>query len=203
MNIMEIVVISHISGDHVKRLFSKRSNQFDLPAQKVLYNQFYKTVYKTAFRYCGETSATLDIVQETFVRAFTYISTYKEEKNGSFEGWLVTIARNESFKYLKSKWKCNEIPTEEIIEVASQNSIDSLENQVIDRIGVEEIIHIIEQLAPHYHQVILLRLLHDHSFKEIGEIVDISENTARQTFYRAKKAVIVLLQEKWSGINEE
>jgi len=192
-------------GETLKKLFLARSEPLDLSTQRVLYNQFYKIVYRTAYKYCGDPSMASDIVQESFIRAFKYISTYKEEVNGSFEGWLVTITKNEAIKQLQQRWKRNEIYLEEINNhiMDIPDPIDTIEEQVVEKMNTAEINDAINDLPLHYRQIILLRLFHGYSYKEIGSLLDLTENAARQLYHRAKREVKIRLQEKWSATDEE
>lgn len=188
----------------MKRLFKSRGNNLDLASQRELYEHFYHTVYRVVYRYCGDADIAQDIVQETFMRAFRYISTFKEEQDGNFEGWLVTIARNETFKYLKRQWKRNEISVDEI-SIYSENIsfqvIEDVEKKIEEIELMEEIFAILDSLSIRYRQILLLRLYHDYSFKEIGQILGIQENAARQIYHRAKKAMMEKLMQKRGGLN--
>ncbi len=195
-----------MEGTLVRKLFSVRSKQLDLTAQKILYEQFYNVVYRTAYRFCGDELAAQDIVQETFIRAFRYISSYKETESGSFEGWIATIAKNESLKYLKSSWKSNEIILEEVStysESSDQEDSLSVDQHVLMKLEVEELIRLIDQLTIRYRQIIQLRLFHEYSFKEIGELLDIQENAARQIYHRAKKELQHMIQQLGGVLDEE
>lgn len=178
------------------RLFSKRAKDLDLSTQKILYDQYYTIIYRTAYRYCAEPNAAKDIVQETFIRAFKYISSYKEQKNGSFEAWLVTIAKNEAIKYIQKQSKRNEILEEEI-DISKDTLNASVEDEVIEQITVEEVQSIIQTLPELTRAIFLLRFLHGFKFKEIGDKLNISENTARQHIFRAKKVVQRAIKANW------
>lgn len=184
----------------MKRLFINRGSDLDIASQRELYERFFHLIYRVVYRYCGDADATQDIVQETFVRAFRYLSTFKEDRDGNFEGWLITIAKNETFKYLKRHWRRNEISAEEINinrDDISFQIIEDIERKVEGRILMEEIFTVLDTLSLRYRQILLLRLYHDYSFKEIGRILGIQENAARQIYHRAKKALMEKLMEKW------
>lgn len=188
----------------MKGFFSSRSKDLDVTSQKELYQQFYQLIYRVVYRYCGDAEMTQDIVQETFLRAFRYFSTFKEDRHGSFEGWLITIAKNETFKHLKRQWKRNEIPVDEINmykENISFQFIESIEHQIEEQEIIEEIFLVLDSLTLRHRQILLLRLYHDYSFKEIGNILGIQENAARQIYHRAKKALLEKLSQKW-GTND-
>lgn len=167
--------------------FNKKANHtMDLSTQKVIYNQYYPCIYRTAYRYCADENIAKDIVQETFIRAFKYISTYEENENASFEAWLVTIARNEALKYLKNVSKRNEMLKEEI-ELSEEYS--SIEAEIMNRLTIEEIQKIICDLPEVSRAIFLLRYVHDLSYKEISERLNLQENTVRQRAFRVRNFI--------------
>ncbi|CCQ97750.1 putative RNA polymerase, sigma-24 subunit, ECF subfamily [[Clostridium] ultunense Esp] len=186
----------------MKQLFSKDTEELDRPTQKILYEQFYNMVYRIAIKYVGEEFAASDVVQETFICAYKYISTYEDKNNGSFEGWLSMIARNQAKKYVKQRWKYNEIPSEEVfIDVEShvKNEGIFVEDRVIDKLTVEEIKSMLAMLPPRDRHVILLRLSYERSYPEIAAIMGMSESSARQRYHRAIIKLRKLLHAKWDS----
>ncbi|WP_216829629.1 RNA polymerase sigma factor [Alkalihalobacterium elongatum] len=172
----------------IMSFFNKKANQtLDLSTQKVIYNQYYPCIYRTAYRYCADENIAKDIVQETFIRAFKYISTYEEKENGSFEAWLVTIARNEALKYIKSVSKRNETLIEEV-EI-NERQLTSLEIEIINRLTLEELQEIIQELPEISKIIFLLRYVNDLSYKEISERLDLKENAVRQRAFRIRSFI--------------
>lgn len=186
----------------IKLFIKHKDNDLDLATQKVLYNQYFKLIYSIAYRYCVDDNASKDIVQETFIRAFKYINSYKEQENGSFEAWLVTIAKNESIKYIQKHSKTKEI-LEENINIASNDLPHSLDEEIINKLAIDDIKLVIKKLPDIYRFVFLLRYLHGFTFKEIGDKLSIDENTARQRLFRARKTVQKAIQASWERDQNE
>lgn len=66
-----------------------------------LYDGYGKLMYSIIFRAVRDEATAEDLVQETFLRVWNRIHTFDEER-GNLAGWLVTIARNRAFDYLRS-----------------------------------------------------------------------------------------------------
>lgn len=167
-------------------LFSRRANKLDLSSQKVLFDQYYKLVYRTAYWYCADHEAVQDIVQETFIRAFKYFDSYIKQEDIGFEAWLLTITKNESIKYIQKKMKLNEMFGEDLI-IENKAVNNSVEDQILAQLTVDEIQKAISELPVLPRTIFLLRIIHEYTFKEIGNELGINENNARQHFFRAKK----------------
>ena len=177
----------------IRNLFSKHYDELDLTMQRIIFDQYYSLVYKIAYRFCSDENAAKDIVQETFIRAFKYIDSYESREDSSIEGWLVTIAKNEAIKFIKKMANNQEQVEEEIEKVTI--SEDFIEKEVITNIMIDSIKDVVNELPGKYKYVFLLRYVNDYSYKEIGDILDINENTARQRASRAKKMIIKCLLE--------
>jgi len=88
------------SQDLDRRLV-QRLKQRDPNAMMDLYDRYSRLLYSIILRAVYDRSIAEDITQETFLRVWNRIPTFDEEK-GNFEGWLVTVARNRAFDYLRS-----------------------------------------------------------------------------------------------------
>jgi RNA polymerase sigma-70 factor, ECF subfamily len=82
--------------DLVQRLKSR-----DGQAMVSLYDKYGSLVYSVIFRAVAERATAEDLTQETFLRVWNRIHTFDDEK-GKLQGWLVTVARNRAFDYLRS-----------------------------------------------------------------------------------------------------
>jgi RNA polymerase sigma-70 factor (ECF subfamily) len=78
-----------------------RLKQREASAMATLYDRFGGLLYSVIYRAVRDQSTAEDLVQETFFRIWNRIHTFDGEK-GRLEAWLVTIARNRAFDYLRS-----------------------------------------------------------------------------------------------------
>ncbi len=177
-------IIGGIMEKHISILFTKSSRNLDLTTQQVLYEQYNALVFRSVYSYCPDPYAVKDIVQETFIRAFVYYSTFEKKENSSFEAWLVTIAKNETFKYMQKQAKYNEL-----VEDINQVESSSIENEVITKLAIEEIHSALKHLPALSRDIFLLRFMQSLSFKEIGQKLGIDESVARQRVFRIKKLI--------------
>ena len=63
-------------------------------AQLEVYNRYYKAMFNTALRIVKDTAQAEDIMQESFLSAFTKLHTFKGEV--TFGSWLKRIVINNS-----------------------------------------------------------------------------------------------------------
>lgn len=162
--------------------FIKRCLNNDPKAQEMLYKHYAPKMFGICIRYAKTQAEAEDILQEGFIKIFTRLKDYRND--GSFEGWIrktfVNTAINFYRKNLKSK---NDIDITDVeIENDSQMS-------AIDQLSTNELLEVIRELPDGYRMVFNLNVIEGYTHKEIGEMLDISENTSKSQLSRAKQAL--------------
>lgn len=147
-----------------------------------IYEEYFETVKRYLFCLTHNNDIAEEITQETFYRAVKKINTFKGECKISV--WLCQIAKNIWYNELKKNKRMENIiekkNTYETIENELENMIISKENKL-------EIYKKIQKLDEKTRSVMYLRITGELSFKEIGSILNKTENWARVTFYRGKE----------------
>ncbi len=165
-----------------------RAAQFDL------YKLYAKAMYNVALRILNYEEEAEDVLQESFLDAFTRIVDFRQET--TFGLWLKQIVINKSINYLRKR-KMEFVSTDEITEVPDDVSFDDYDNQL----KAEEVRKAITQLPDGYRVVLSLYLLEGYDHEEISHILKISENTSRTQYMRAKKRLKSILDLK--GMRDE
>ena len=79
----------------------ERCKKGDKTAQFTLYKQYYKAMYNTALRIVNNSFEAEDIMQESFLSAFTKLDSFSGTV--TFGAWLKKIVINNSLTALKKK----------------------------------------------------------------------------------------------------
>lgn len=142
-----------------------------------IYQKYARTVYKYLLTLVHNQDIAEELTQETFYQAIRCIDNY----NGkcAISTWLCAIAKNQYLTYQRKH------PDMENIEDYDQK-INSAEKDALESVDRVELLKRLHQCSEPYREVLYLRIFGNLSFKEIGEIMDKSENWARVTFYRGK-----------------
>lgn len=155
-------------------------------AQNLLYKTFAPKMYVICLRYAGNKNDANDILQEAFIRVFKYLGSYSFK--GSFEGWIRKIVVNTALNFLKNKYKF--IDYEDNIE----DSLDLIDEDITN-ISLDEIIKIIQELPEGKRVIFNLYVFEGYSHKEIAKLLNISENTSKAQYCKAKNYIIKKLNE--------
>lgn len=146
-----------------------------------IYKQYFETVNKYLFCLTHNSDISEELTQETFYRAVKKINTFKG--NCKMSVWLCQIAKNLWYDELKKNKKTENIG-EEIVLIQAE---DKLEENLIAKEDKIDLYKKLQKLDKQTREVIYLRITGELSFKEIGDILNKTENWARVTFYRGKQ----------------
>lgn len=145
-----------------------------------IYIQYFETVNKYLFCLTHNNDISEELTQETFYKAVKKIDTYKGDCKMSV--WLCQIAKNLWYDYCKKNKRVISVD-EELLE---SYSTDTTEEKVILNDEKISLYRKLQKLDEKTREVIYLRITGELSFKEIGIILNKTENWARVTFYRGK-----------------
>lgn len=143
-----------------------------------IYKEHSMTVYKYLLSITHDENIAEELTQETFYQAVRCIDKF--DKSCKITTWLCAIAKNQLLSYSRKHKPTNEL---EDVHIAKGN----VETDVLADISKVDILKKIHLLEDPYKEVMYLRVFGDLSFKEIGEVLNKSENWARVTYYRGKE----------------
>ena len=157
----------------------------DQRAQLEVYNRYNKAMYNTALRIVKDSFKAEDIMQESFLTAFTKLNTLEDNK--LFGAWLKRIVVNNSIAHYNKATKQNEIPLDTVMyKVEDDNGIDE-SNHNFEK--VKQIMGVMKTLKPNYSLGLSLHLIEGYDYEEICEIMDISYANCRTMISRAKESL--------------
>ena len=169
------------------RDLAERFRTGDRSAFDTLVRRHQKGVWRVVRRYVRRDADAADITQQVFVRAFKGLATFRGA--ATVRSWLYRIAINCSLSWIRDHRR--EISTE-IAEDALTVMAAAPARIANDQDG-KRLRAAIELLPPKQRIVLELRVFDDLSFKEVAELADCSENTAKVSFHYAVKKLREIL----------
>ena len=146
-----------------------------------IYKEYFETVNKYLFCLTKNNDISEELTQETFYKAVKKIDTYRGECKISV--WLCQIAKNLWYDQCRKNKKIVDVEEKDLLDVQALNT---LEEQVISNDEKLLLYKKMQNLDEKTREVIYLRITGELSFKEIGIILNKTENWARMTFYKGK-----------------
>jgi len=150
------------------------------PAQfRPLYNRYYETIFRFIHRRTNQESLSADICSQVFLKALQKLGKY-QFKGVPFSAWLYRIASNEVAQHFRNANK-NRIVSAEDHQL--NDIIDEVVDQKDDNLSAL-LIGALDQLRPTDLELIELRFFEKRPFKEIADILGITESNAKVKTYR-------------------
>jgi len=155
-------------------------------AQLEVYNRYYKAMFNTALRIVKDTAQAEDIMQESFLSAFTKLHTFKGEV--TFGSWLKRIVINNSIHQYRKQQKKNEVALDEVMyKVEDNDGIAS--NHLFTELKAQKVMETMKDLKDNYRISLTLHLIEGFDYEEISDIMNISYANCRTTVSRAKESL--------------
>ncbi len=146
-------------------------------------------------RYCKTTFEAEDILQDAFIKVFTKIGDFK--RDCPLEFWIKRIIINTALKSQRGKIATMTVLTDEPDENVAG------EEFILSNYGFNELMEMVQSLAPSYQLVFNLHAIEEMTYKEIGEELGITEGTAKSQYARARAILKKKLEKEKSMYNEK
>ena len=155
------------------------------PAWEDIVTEHSARVFRLAYRLTGNRHDAEDLTQETFVRVFRSLSTYRP---GTFEGWLHRITTN---LFLDQARRRSRIRFEALGEDAGARLVTPSGRGTPER-GFEhenldyDVQAALDALSPEYRAAVVLCDIEGLSYEEIAATLGIKMGTVRSRIHRAR-----------------
>lgn len=193
-------VTSPSESSEQDRLLVEAALAHDEAAYQALVDKYKNALYHHIRRMMRDRAQVDDLVQETFIKAFSALDSYSTQY--AFSTWLYKIATNHTIDYLRKR----KLPTYSI-DKPIQTKEGEMEYELPDttyrpdRHIVEDqrrtlIQEAIDALPPKYYRVIVMRHQQEKSYEEIARELDLPLGTVKAHIFRARELLNKYLRDK-------
>ena len=163
---------------------------------EILVRRNNQKLYRVIRSYIKDEDDIEDIMQDSYVKAFTKLHQFKLES--SFSTWLVRIAINESLARLKEKGKLynlnnqpGDLKRNMILEIPDNKELNP-HDKMIRNEAKELLEDAIDHLDTKYKTVYMMKEVEGMSLKEVAAALDLTEVNVKVRLHRSKE----MLKEK-------
>ena len=150
----------------------------DALAERALYDAHVDRVFRLAYRLAGDDALAQDFTQETFIRAFERLDSFRGE--AALSTWLYTIATTVTLNGLrKVKRRGREIELDTAADVAESRR--PAEPDLKTRLYAA-----IEALADKYRTVFVMHDVEGYTHEEIATALNVEVGTSKAQLSRAR-----------------
>lgn len=144
-----------------------------------LYDKYYKQIFNYVYQRLDSKDTAFDITGQVFLKALTNLQKY-QFKGVPFSSWLYRIAHNEVMQLFRSQKDKRAINADigDLRNICEENESPFFEEYI------PHLKKLIQELKSEDLQLVELRFFEKRPFKEISEILEITEVNAKVRMYR-------------------
>ncbi|WP_317044021.1 RNA polymerase sigma factor [Hymenobacter amundsenii] len=147
--------------------------------QKYLYERFAGRMMAVCLRYAQTTFEAEDVMQEGFLTVFKNLASFRREC--PLEFWIRRIMVNAALRQHRRN-----APLIAVSDGGEYPEDLAGEEFTLSNYNFEELLGLVQDLAPRYQMVFNLFAIEGYGHKEIGELLGISEGTSKSQYSRAR-----------------
>jgi RNA polymerase sigma-70 factor (ECF subfamily) len=166
----------------------QRAKDGDKAAFEELVTANQRGVYSLALRYIGNREDALDISQEAFFRAYKSLPFFNGDC--AFSTWLYRLTINVSIDFLRTAKRKGATPfsalgePDQVLVVPDTRHSPEKEAELSEL--KEALAEALKTLSDEHRAVFILRAVHELSYTEIAEILELEEGTVKSRLSRAR-----------------
>ncbi len=146
-----------------------------------LYTSHVASVHRFCLSQVGDAAAAEDITHDTFIRAFAAYQRVRPAEDVA-RTWLISIARNLSTDHHRRHGRWRRLIERQRRVVTEQRGVESLAEE---RSQLHAVAAAMVGMRPRERELIGLRVAADLSYREVGELMGMSEPAAKVATHRA------------------
>jgi RNA polymerase sigma-70 factor (ECF subfamily) len=150
----------------------------DPSAERLFYDRHFDRVWRLAYRFTGDSDLAQDVVQETFVRAFSKLQSFRGDS--SLATWVTAVATSTALSTLrKVKRFRGQVALEDAAQIAhpGRHAEPDLKHRMSEAISA---------LPEGYRTVFLMHDVEGYTHEEIGTALGVQTGTSKAQLFRAR-----------------
>lgn len=163
----------------------RRAQANDRGARAILVERYWDRVHRWLYHLCRDPHQADDLTQETFLRALANLHRF--EAGTCLAAWLFRIGHNVATSQIRKPNRTQPLPAE-VVDPGDGPSEQAAVNELSHRID-----DAIARLAPDFRGAFLLRVQEGLSFREIAQVMGLTEETARWRVFKARQKLLELV----------
>ena len=185
--------MSNIAGADEKRLIRDimKGNRM---AMQELYSLTVRNMNAVCSRYVVDPDDVKDVLQESYLKAFSKIETFMPRDYGSLVAWLRRIVVNEALQLLRRKKLLNQLVSLDDVEDEPEDlTVSDQVTDYVSSIDIGNLMELIQQLPDGYRTIFNLYAIEKLPHSKIATMLGISEGTSASQYHRARKQLAQLI----------
>ena len=165
-----------------------------------LVSLWYKRIYNFSYKYFGDHDLAMEATQKTFISMYQNIQSLRN--TDTFRPWLYRIASNHCHSEKRTGFKTMTVSYSQNSESDGSRAhdvrdLDSDIQKNIHRSDLSDMLNqCLHQIPVEQREVLIMKEFEGLKFREIAEILNISENTVKSRLYYGLSQMRKVLKER-------
>jgi RNA polymerase sigma-70 factor (ECF subfamily) len=183
-----MISLMNVKDDPTEEAMLIEAAQQNPAAFETLYRHWVIPLYHYVYVRVGNTADAEDITSQVMLSAYQGLPRYQHR--GFFAGWLFTIARNQTWRWLAREKR--EVP---FTDVPISNPEADLANSISKMQEIKRLREIVFALPENERELIYLRYVACLRFADMGVVLNRSEAAIKKALYRLQRRMYSLLED--------
>lgn len=154
----------------------------DIHSFEIIVEKYQVNVLRFIYGMIKQKEASEDIAQEVFITVYNKLDMYNNKY--SFLNWILQIAKNKTIDYTRKYRKIYEGNIDDVYDISSsamgpEESAEYMETKEL----VKKYLDTLDDIDK---QIVTLRYTEEMTFKDIGEVLNITETTVKRRYYKVR-----------------
>jgi RNA polymerase sigma-70 factor (ECF subfamily) len=196
------MILMPVSNDEI----IQRAADGDQAAWDTIVRTYWRKVFNVAYRFVGTYDEAEDLTQEIFLKVFRSLGTF--DRRANFQTWLISVSRNFCIDRYRSGRRDREVFAREVDAATVQAEAPGMSAHA--RVELQDRVALLREalraLSPPLRAAVLLRDIHELSYREIADQLGVAEGTVKSRINRGRMELakqIETLREKMANSPEE
>ena len=168
----------------------KRTTAGEREAFEGLVIKYQRPLYSLLYRMVSSREDAADLLQKTFVKAFTGLGSF--EQRSSFKTWLYQIAINLAKNVYRDRSRAEYVPIEDVVIRRNPRTLETL----IVKESRTRLRQALAGLPEKQRITLLLRIQENKKFEEIADIMKCSVGTSKANYHHAVQKLKAIMKEE-------
>ncbi len=152
-----------------------------------IYLEYRQIMFSTAKKILRDTYLAEDIVQKGFLKIIPHLNKIDENSKVKTNNFLIIVIENLCIDLYRKDKNIELISYEELLFEKGIEIVDTKSNTIDADLKNSKLMECMMRLPIHYYSLLQLKYIYGYDYKEISQLLNISEQNARQRMLRAKK----------------
>lgn len=162
------------------------AQQGDRQAFATLVDSYWDRLYRWLYHLAHHRQTAEDLAQEAFLKAFAHLDSFRTGSN--FQAWLFRIAYNHFLNQRRAAARSRQAFPEQLAAGDPGPA-----EQAMSRESMQLLARAVGRLPSEFRAAFLLRVEEGLSFREVAEILETTEETARWRVFKARQKLMSVL----------